>query len=185
MVNKSCRAVILLSALVLLASACASSGPTKSASAVLTSNVRPAAAAKITPRVRDQPRERELREHVGSAVAGEVPQRHAARRRGSCSPSTSGSVTRASTTTSREISGQAPNPSTQADCPIFADFVSTGVGAVPTGAREGLRVPEVGADDRRPTPSRGQDVEGVHAGHRELADRFRKRAGTRRSAPPT
>ena len=32
----------------------------------------------ISARVRDQPRERELRDHVGADVAGEVPQRHAA-----------------------------------------------------------------------------------------------------------
>ena len=70
-----------------------------------------------------------------------------------------------------QISGQSPNPDTQSDCVVYRDFASTGTGAYGQALGQGLRLSEVGEDDRRPAHCRRQDVEGVPGRHRELAER--------------
>ena len=64
------------------------------------------------------------------------------------------------------ISGQAPNPSNQADCPVFADFPPTatvaGDGQI---SDSGLRLPHVGHHSGQPDGPGPSDLEGIHGGH--------------------
>ena len=69
-----------------------------------------------------------------------------------------------------QISGQGPNLQTQADCPVFTDFrrVTTTAGgqAVGTGCVFPADVPTVA----EPAHRAPLHVEGLHGGHRQLAD---------------
>ena len=51
-----------------------------------------------------------------------LPRHRPCRRRAPSSASTTGSATSPTTTTSRSVSGQAPNPDNQADCQVFGNF---------------------------------------------------------------
>ena len=62
-----------------------------------------------------------------------------------------------------EISGQAPNPTTQGDCLNYIEFVVDRHRRVRPGARRGLRVPEVGAR-RSPISSRPRARRGAATG---------------------
>ena len=88
----------------------------------------------------------------------------------SCSPSTSPSVTRASTTTSPRSAAKHPIPTPRRLCHLQR-LRHDRHRRVRTGARQRLRVPDIGEDDRRSTRRRPQDLEGVRRRHRKLADR--------------
>ena len=63
------------------------------------------------------------------------------------------------------ISGQAPNPATEYDCPQFTEFVSTGFTADGQAIGSGCVYPAERADDCRAATGRSPELEGVHGGH--------------------
>ena len=69
------------------------------------------------------------------------------------------------------ISGQAPNPETQADCPIFTDFLPGTIGADGQAHGQRLRLPGRGSDGGQPADGQGPDVGRVHGGHGQHAHR--------------
>ncbi len=78
------------------------------------------------------------------------------------------------------VSGQGPNPQTQADCQIYDDFVGTGPTAVDGQAvGQGCVYPAAGADDRQPVDRERPHLEGLHGGH---GQRARPRVGDLRAS---
>ena len=63
------------------------------------------------------------------------------------------------------VSGQAPNIETQADCPLFTDFLPGTPGLRRPGRRAGLRLSRERADRRRPARGARPELEGLHGGH--------------------
>ena len=111
------------------------------------------------------PREQGLRRRRSGPRRPRRTCRRRCRARASCSRSTTASGTPASTTTSRMISGQAPNAVTQADCPFYFNFVPGDRGA-PTARRSARAASTRGGEDgRRPARRRRADLEGLHGGH--------------------
>ena len=64
-----------------------------------------------------------------------------------------------------QISGQAPNPSTQSDCMKYVEFASKGVGKYGQALGNGCEYPAAVEDDRRSALRRGQDVACLPGGH--------------------
>jgi len=63
------------------------------------------------------------------------------------------------------VSGQGPNPVTQADCQSFVDFAPDRHGRGRPGDRHGLRLSVKRFHHRQSARSQGIDLEGIHGGH--------------------
>ena len=142
------RLLVLLAALLLTAAACSSSGSGKATTTTPTTPTRAAAtlpsqppAAKIT-HVFVINLENENYDSSWGPSSPATYLNNTLRPRGQLLTQYFGIGHASLDNYLAQISGQAPNPQTQADCPNFSDFVSTGVGAYQQELGQGCVFPK-------------------------------------------
>ena len=162
-----------------------SNGSGKGATGVLTKAVVPSASAPITHVFVINLENENYADDLGRGVAGEVPERHAAQE-GPAAHAVLRDRAREPRQLHRGDQRPGAEPGHAARLPeVHRTSSSTGTGAYGQAKGHGCVYPKSVQDDRRPAHRHGQDVEGVHGGHRRTPRRSRRRAGTPRSARAT
>ena len=131
--------------------------------------VAPAAGA---PRVRREPRERELRPRRSARARPRSTSTTRCSRKGQLLDNYYGIAHNSLPNYIAQISGQGPNPQTQGDCQVYTDFEQIATDGRRTGRRDAAacsrRACRRSPDQLAEPPLH---VEGLHGGHRQLADR--------------